>query len=148
MLTSPTELIAPLDEGIQLLPALEDTLDSLMQHNLRLIQLLLDLQDTIGLLWILILLNIPPQLRHLDLPRSSSPLGAGVGSQELIDDLGEELVRHELRILVVGDADASKPLGSAVYVKRVALLFDVLTRAGSDPPRDRAGEHGEELANR
>jgi len=57
-LTLRTQPIALRHQVIDLLPALQHTLNRLMQHDLRLIQLLLDLHYTIRLLRILILDDI------------------------------------------------------------------------------------------
>ncbi len=61
-LTLRTQPITLRDQIINLLPPLQYTLNRLMQHNLRLIQLLLNLHNTIRLLRILILHNIILQL--------------------------------------------------------------------------------------
>jgi hypothetical protein len=47
---------------INFLPSLQNTLDSLMQYNLSLIQLLLNLHNTVGLLRVLIFRNILVEL--------------------------------------------------------------------------------------
>ena len=54
-LTLSTQPITLLHQTIDLLPPLQYALNSLVQYNLRFIQLLLDLHDTVRLLRILIL---------------------------------------------------------------------------------------------
>lgn len=60
-LTLRTQPIALLHQTINLLPALQHALNRLMQHNLRLVQLLLDLHDAVRLLRILVLDDVIPQ---------------------------------------------------------------------------------------
>jgi len=65
-----------------------------------------------------------------------------VGGEELVDDLGEELVGDEGRVGVVADDDAADALGPAVGVEGVVLLLDVLPLAGRGALADRLGEEG------
>lgn len=48
-----TQSVTLLDQIVDLLASLQHTLDSLVEHNLGLVQLLLDLQDVVGLVWVL-----------------------------------------------------------------------------------------------
>jgi len=59
-----TQSIALRHQIIDLLASLKHTLNRLMQHNLRLVQLLLDLHDAVRLLRILVLDNIFLQFRE------------------------------------------------------------------------------------
>lgn len=51
--------------------------------------------------------------------------------EELIDDLGEELVGYESWVVCVGYDDAGYAFGPAVGVECVGFLFDVLSLAGA-----------------
>lgn len=93
-LTLRTQPITLLHQTINLLPPLQHTLNSLMQHNLRLIQLLLDLHDAVRLLRILILDDIFLQGWEIERRGSVHERGSGVAGEEFVDDFGEELVRY------------------------------------------------------
>lgn len=43
--------------------------------------------------------------------------------QELVDDLGEQLVCYQRRVCVVGDNDAANALGAPVGVERVVCYL-------------------------
>lgn len=91
-LTLRTQPIALLHQTINLLPALQHALNRLMQHNLRLVQLLLDLHDAVRLLRILVLNNIIPQGGEIERRGARHEGGARVAGEEFVDDFGEELV--------------------------------------------------------
>src|ERR1700761_1377748 len=115
------------------LTSLQHTLNSLMQHNFRLIQLLLDLHDTIRRSGILILHNILLEhwKRHLRI--TIRPTTSWKLAQKLIQYLAQQLMRDERRVLVVADDDARHALAARVGMEGVRLLFDVLTLAGPGP---------------
>lgn len=104
---------------VNLLPALQDAFDGLVQDNLGLVELLLDLEDAVGLLRVLVLLEVLLQLGHGDGGRSRGPGRPRVLGEELVDDLAEELVGYEGRILLVGDDDTADALAAAVGVECV-----------------------------
>ena len=118
-----------------------------MQHNLRLIQLLLDLHNAIRRMRVLILDNILLQLRERQLLVAVLECGFGVPAEELVDDLAEQLVRDEGGVFLVGDDDAGDTFAAAVGVEGVGLLFDVLPLAGLCAFGDSFGEEGHEFAD-
>lgn len=118
-----------------------------MQHNLRLIQLLLDLHDTIRILRILILLQILLELRERHLGVGVRPTAARELADEIVQNLAQQLVRHERRVLVVADDDAGDALAARVRVEGVRLLLDVLPLAGVCALRDRFAEQRHEFAH-
>lgn len=90
-----------------------------MQHNLRLVQFLLDLHDAVRLPRVLVFDDILVKLRQLQDRFALGPFRARVCRQELVNDLREQLVRNELGILVVGDDDAGDAFGATVDVESV-----------------------------
>lgn len=113
------QAIALLHEAVELLSSLQHALNGLVQHDLGLIQFLLDLHDAVGLLRVLVLDNV-----FLELGVRARGIGGGediarVLVQELVDDFGEELVGNEGGVFVVGDDDAGDTLGAAVRVEGV-----------------------------
>lgn len=68
-----TQAITLGDKIVDLLSALQDTLNRLVQHNLGLVELFLDLHDAVGLLGILILGQVFLELRHAELRRPGGP---------------------------------------------------------------------------
>lgn len=90
-----------------------------MENNLGLVELLLDLEDAVGLLRVLVLGEVLLQLGHGEGGCSGCPTGAGVLGEKLVDNLAEKLVSHEGRVLVVGDDDAADALSTAVGVESV-----------------------------
>lgn len=118
-----------------------------MQHNFRLVQLLLNLHDTIRLLGVLILGQIIFQRGEVELGRVGGGEGAaGVAGEEFVDDFGEDLVGDEGGVVVVGDDDGGDAFGAAVGVEGVGLFFDVLALAGACAFGDGFGEEGHEFA--
>lgn len=109
-------------EIIDLLATLQDALDGLVEDNLGLVELLLDLEDAVGLLGVLVLGQVVAQLGHGDAGGSRGPGGARVLGQELVDDLAEQLVGDEGRVLLVGDDDAADALASAVGMECVVCM--------------------------
>ena len=112
-LTLRTQAITLGDQIINLLTTLQHTLDGLMQHNLGLVELLLDLHDAVCLLRILVLDDILLELGKRQCGVGRRPRGARVLGQELVDDLREQLVRHQRRVVVVADYDAGDALHAA-----------------------------------
>ena len=86
---------------INLLASLQHTLDSLMQHDLRLIKLLLNLHNTICLRRVLVLYDVILELGEGEGRRGVSPGGTWVLCEELVDDFGQKLVGYERRVGVV-----------------------------------------------
>lgn len=73
------------DKIVNLFPALQHAFNSLVKDDLSLFQLLLDLQDAIGLLRILILRQVVLQFWKGQGRLSSSPGGPGMLREEFID---------------------------------------------------------------
>lgn len=112
-------------EVVNLLAALEDALDSLVEDNLGLVELLLDLEYAVGLLGVLVLGEVVAQLGHGDAGGAGGPGGARVLGQELVDDLAEQLVGNEGRVLLVRYDDAADTLAAAVGVECVVYRHGV-----------------------
>lgn len=93
-----------------------------MQHNLGLIELLLNLHDAVGLLRVLVLGEVLAELGEGQLGLAGGPRGAGVLGQELVDNLAEQLVGDEAGVLVIRDDDSADALGAAVGVEGVICL--------------------------
>lgn len=72
-----------------------------MEHDLGLVELLLDLHDAIGLLRVLVLVEVLAQLGDGDGRGAGGPRRARVVGEELVDDFAEQLVGNEGGILVV-----------------------------------------------
>lgn len=95
-----------------------------MQHNLRLVQLFLDLHDAVRLLRILILDDVFFQRGEVERGAGVGEGGARVSGKEFVDDFGEELVGDEGWVVGVADDDAGDALGPAVGVECVGLVED------------------------
>jgi hypothetical protein len=69
----------------------------------------LNLHDTVGLLWVLVLNNVVFQLRvgHVGWVGRIGEGGFGIFGEELVADFGEKLVGYERRVFVVGDYEAA-----------------------------------------
>lgn len=96
--------------------------NGLVQHNLRLIQLLLNLHDAVRLTRILEFDDVFLQLveRARVLARARIRKGRpGVFGEELVDHLRQQLVRNKCRIVTVRDDDTSHTFGPAVGVECV-----------------------------
>lgn len=129
-------------EVVNLLAALQDALDGLVQDNLGLVELLLDLHDAVGLLRVLVLGEVVAQLGHGQLGLARGPRGARVLGEELVDALAEELVGDEGGVLVVRDDDAADALGAAVGVECVIFSrrrASLVSRHFRIPPSPAAG---------
>lgn len=91
-----------------------------MQHNLGLVQLLLDLHDAVRLLRVLVFHEVFFERRKGQRWRvGGGEGGAWVFGQELVDDFGEQLVRDERGVVLVADDDAGDAFGAAVGVEGV-----------------------------
>lgn len=93
-----------------------------MQHDLGLIQLLLDLDDAVRLRRVLVLGDVLFQLGEGELGLAlgeGGVGGAGVLGDELVDDLGEDAVGNHGGVFVVGDYDAADAFCAAVGVECV-----------------------------
>jgi hypothetical protein len=86
---------------VNLLSSLQHTLNRLVQHDLRLVQLLLDLHDAIRLLRVLVLHDVILELWERERGVRVCPRGARVLSQELVDDLGKELMGYKRGVVVI-----------------------------------------------
>ena len=91
-----------------------------MQHNLRFIQLLLNLHDTVRLLRILVLDDVFFQGREIEGWGGVCEGGAGVAGEEFVDDFGEELVGNQGWVVGVADDDAGDAFSAAVGMKGVS----------------------------
>lgn len=98
-----------------------------MQHDLGLIQLLLDVRDGVHLARVLVGLQVFAQRGELDVPvlGRARDLGGGLLGQKVVDDLGQDLVGRQLGV-VLGDDDARNALGAGIAVECVACQ-DVLS---------------------
>lgn len=110
---------------VNLLSTLQHALDGLVEDNLGLVELLLDLEDAVGLRGVLVLGDVFLELGHDDDRLARRPRGARVGSKEFIDNLAEKLVSNEGRVLVVRHDDAADALGTAVGVEGVVWEVSV-----------------------
>ena len=91
-----------------------------MQHDLGLVQLLLDLHDAVRLLRVLVFDYVFFELREGEGRRVGGCEGrARVFGEELVDDFREELVGDEGRVVLVADDDAGDAFGAAVGVEGV-----------------------------
>jgi hypothetical protein len=103
-------------QTVNLLAALEHALNRLLHQDLGLVELFLDLHDAVRVLRVLVLCNVVLELGPLDLD-AVLEAGDGVLGEELIDELGQDLVRDEARVLAVADDDAGDTLAAAVDVE-------------------------------
>jgi hypothetical protein len=119
------------------LTSLQRTLNRLLQRLLGLIQLLLDLHNTVPIVRVLELLDIPPQmsLRHAILVGLQAglvgPRRFGELAGELVEDLAEQLVRNELVVVLVGDDDSRAPFAAGVDVDGELVFGFGLAGAGA-----------------
>lgn len=121
------QAIALRHQVVNLLASLQHALDGLVQHDLRLIELLLDLHDAVCLMRVLILHDVILERGECQRGRRGRKGGTRVHGEELVDDLGEELVRDQRGVIVVADDDAGDALGAAVGMEGVVLLLDILS---------------------
>ena len=142
-----TEAITLCNKIVNLLTTLQDTLDGLVQDNLCLVQLLLDLHDAVGGVRVLVLDNVLFESRERQLGVGVGKGRARVARQELVEDLGQQLVGDEGGVFLVGDDDGGDTLAAAVGVEGVGLLFDVLSLARLGAFGDRLCEERHELAD-
>jgi hypothetical protein len=104
-----TKLITLLNQVVDLLSSLQNAFDGLVQDNLGLVQLLLDLHNTVCLLWVLVLDNVVLQLGvgHVGRIGRVGESRFWVFGEELIADFGEELMGYKGGVFVVGDDEAA-----------------------------------------
>lgn len=94
----------------------------LVEHNLGLVQFLLDLHDAVGLLGVLVFDNVLFELRQGACVLAQRGIGEscpGMLGEELVDDLGKKLVSHKGRVVAIGHNDTGHALGPAVCVECV-----------------------------
>lgn len=116
----PTQIITLRHQRIDLLSPLQHALDRLMQDNLRLVQLLLDLHDTVRLLRVLVFHNVFFEGREREGLRVRRGVGSsGVAGQKLVDDFGEELMGDEGGVILVADYYSGDAFGAAIGVECV-----------------------------
>lgn len=121
-LTLRTQPVTLGDQIINLLTPLQHALNRLMQHNLGLVKLLLDLDDAVGLRRVLVLRDVCLELGEAKLGLAlleGGVCGARVLCHKLVDDFGEDAVRDESGVLVVGYYDAADAFCAAVGVECV-----------------------------
>ena len=121
-----TQPITLRHQVINLLPPLQHALNRLVQHNLRLVELLLYLHDAVCLLRVLVFCQVVAQLGEGEGRLARGPGGARVAGEELVDALAEELVGDEGGVLMVGDYDATDAFGAAVGVEGVVWMLILL----------------------
>ena len=91
-----------------------------MQHDLRLVQLLLDFHYTVRLLRILVFHNVFFEGRERERLRVRRGKGGpGVAGQKLVDDFGEELVGYKGGVVLIADYYSGDAFGAAVGVECV-----------------------------
>jgi len=90
-----------------------------MQNNFRLVQLFLNLHDTICLLRVLILFDVFFELGESECGVGVCEGGAGVAGEEFIDDFGEELMGDERGVVRVADYNTCDAFGAAIGVECV-----------------------------
>lgn len=121
-LTLSTQPVALRDQIVNLLASLQHTLDGLVQDDLGLVELLLDLDDAVGLRRVLVLSDVVLEFgegeRGVALAEGGV-CGARVLGDEFVDDLGEHAVGYHGRVFVVGDDDAAHAFCAAVGVECV-----------------------------
>ena len=121
-LTLCIQSIALLHQRINLFPPFQNALNRLMQHNLGLIQLFLNLHDTICLVRVLVFDNIFLKLREIEFGRRIGECSARILREELVDHFGEELMRDKAGIVRVADDDSGNAFSAAVGMKRVGYF--------------------------
>lgn len=114
------------NQTVNLFSTLEHALDGLVQHNLCLVELLLDLHDAIGCFWRLIRDNVFFEDGKLYRFLAVGPFR--VACREFTGYLGEELVSYQSGIFLVGDYLCDETL-VVVGVESIVLFFDVLALA-------------------
>lgn len=107
------------------------------------------LHDTICLLRILILLDIFFERWEWTTlrPDITAERASRIPAQELINNLPQQLMCHQCRILLIANYDARDALGSCVCVESVRLLFDILSLAGAGAFGNCPREERHELAD-
>ena len=117
-----TQLTTLPRQCLQLLAPIQHLLNRLMQHHLRLIQLLLDLHQTIRILRVLVLGDVFLEFGEDDrvLGGEGAEGGDGVFGEEVVEDAGEELVGDHAGVFLVADDDAADAFGAGVAVHDVA----------------------------
>lgn len=90
-----------------------------MQYNLSLIQLLLNLHNTIRLLRILIFDNVLFELWEGQGRVRGREGSARISRKKLVDDFGEQLVRYKGWIVVVTDDDTGDAFGPSIDVEGI-----------------------------
>jgi hypothetical protein len=113
-------------QAVNLLPALQHALDRLLHQDLGLVELLLDLHDTVGVLGVLVLCEVVLELGPADLA-AVLERGDRVLREELVDEPRQDLVRDEAGILAVAYDDAGDALAATVDVEGVRYGFVSLT---------------------
>lgn len=86
-----------------------------MQNDLGLVQLLLNLEDAIHLVWVLVRLNVG--LEGGEGHRVTGGGGVRVQGEELIQHFREDLVSSQGRVLIIANNHSGDALGSRVDVK-------------------------------
>ena len=99
-----------------------------MQHNLRLIQFLLDLHNAIRLLRILIFHNVFFKLGKVEGRVGIGEGGSGVARQKFIHYLRQKLMSDESRVVGITDYDSGNTFGTTVGVKCVSWKGSVNDR--------------------
>ena len=99
-----------------------------MQHNLSLVEFLLNLHDAVCLFGVLVFGNVVFKFGKGNRCRRGrrgavGPFGARMLGKKLVDDFGQELVGDESGIFVVGDYDAGDAFGAAVRVEGIGYVY-------------------------
>ena len=86
-----------------------------MENNLGFVQLLLNFHNTVHLVWVLVRRDVCLQGREGD--RLGGGACVGVEGEELIEDLGEDLMGGKRGVFVVTDDDTGDALGPRIHVE-------------------------------
>lgn len=133
-----TEPLTLLDQVVNLLPPLQDALNRVVQHDLGLVELLLNLHSAVGILGVLVSLYVVLELRkrHLGALFCEAVVGgARVLGDKLVDDLSEDTVCGEPRIFLVGDDEPAYGVGVGIDVEHASCSACENTVAWEQPPR-------------
>lgn len=122
-----TQAITLRNQVINLLAPLQHTLNRLVQHDLRLIKLLLDLDNAVCLRRVLVLRDVCLELGEAERGLAfleGGVCGARVLCYEFVDDFGEDAMRDESGVFVVGYYDPADAFCAAICVE--CVLWEAL----------------------
>lgn len=131
-LAARAQIIALGDQLVHLLAALEHALHGLVQHLLRGVELVLDLQDLVRLLRVLVLRDVVLELGvGQGVGRGRGDGGGRVLGGELVAQLLEDAGDDEVGVFLVGDDDAAE--AARVVVRVDEVVWGAVSWAGLGP---------------